>query len=161
KLAWSYFNLKDVGQGLTYLKKHLAYMEYRRTQQGGLSASDVAMSENTLQDVTVFYLEGFETHPSTYELDEALDYFRQLEKGPYLGKMLVRFATLLRAHQHDEALIAWKKQILKEEYQRPEALLVATTAFEHQLNQRQYDHLIATSEDIVTLYQKNSEILKK
>ena len=108
-----------------------------------MATSDAALKENTLLDVTVFYLDGLEADPEKYSLGHAMEYFRKLDSGsragqkdPTLGRMLVRFAKLLRSHEHEKELIAWTNQVIAEEAGRQESLEVLLITYEHQMNAR-------------------------
>jgi len=163
KMAWSYYNLKNIPVALSYAERHLAYFSDRKSGRNGgqspsddtLVSSDGALKENTLMDIAVFYFEGFEEKIPEYSSSNALDYFRKQEKGPLLGKMMVRFAKLLRSHGHEAELMGWKDQVMLTESNRPEALDVLVVTYENQLNKRRYSQLVDTSQDMVKLYQKH------
>ncbi|OFZ78764.1 MAG: hypothetical protein A2583_09850 [Bdellovibrionales bacterium RIFOXYD1_FULL_53_11] len=156
KLAWACFNLRNVEQAISYAERHVAYYNERRSDRkkaGGLLASaDESFRENMLLDITVFYLEGFEQKPLQYDVPHALKLFRDLESGNPLGRMLARYAKLLRSHGHDAALIEWKNLVLKEEGARPEALDVLVVACEHHLNKRSFADLVAGARDMIAYY---------
>ena len=145
KMSWSYYNLKDISLALRYSERTVGYYDSRR------SASNEALRENALLDTAVFYLEGFERKIMPFGIEHALGYFKGLEKGPVLGRMLLRFAKLLRSHGHDADLIAWKDQVLQSESERPETFDVLIVAFEHQLNHQRYKELLKSSQDMVIL----------
>ena len=160
KLAWSYYNLKNVPQALSYMERNIHF--YSAPLDASLdqsTASNEAFLENALLDSTVFFLEGYEQKLPQYQVSEALTYFRKLGNQntvatALLGKMIYRFAKLLRAHGHEADLISWKNEIIAQEYKRPEALDVILTTFENQINKRRYVEQIDTVQDIVTLFQK-------
>ena len=158
KLAWSYYNLKNIPQAMTYVEKHVShYNNKNKTPDEDHSInSDTAFKENMLQDSTVFYIEGLEQKLPQYQLSEALSFFKKLEEGPVLGKMLLRFAKLLRSHNREKDLIAWKDQLMTSENNRPECLDVVLITFELQVNKRHFLQLIETSRDVVKLYQQNT-----
>lgn len=153
KLAWSHYNLKNVPTALSYAERQISYYSTPGSKSDS-TTSDNALRENTLQDVTIFYFEGFEEKSPQYSLANALPYFKKLESGPTLGKMLVRFAKLLRSHDHESALTAWKDTVLESESGRPESVDVAIVAYEYQLNKRHYAQLVETAHDIQKLYPK-------
>jgi TolA-binding protein len=159
KLAWSYYNLKDIPTALHYAETQIHYYDQQKDQSSSennsplLANSDNALRENTLLDSTVFYFEGYEENPSKYSPSDAIAYFRKLEKGPVYGRMLLRYAKLLRSHAHDADLITWKNLALKEE--APETLDVVIVAYEHLQNRRNYPELTKTAEDIVALYNRS------
>jgi outer membrane protein assembly factor BamD (BamD/ComL family) len=149
KLAWAHYNLRDVPGALGYAERHAAF--YRDAARAA-DSSDQALRENTLLDIALFYFQGYEDGSPKYPLSGALAYFRDLERGPVLGKMSLRFAKLLRSHEHDADLVAWKEQLLAEESSRPETLEAVLTTYEHQLNRRQYPKLVETAQDMIRLY---------
>lgn len=161
KLGWSHFNLKGIPKALSYVEKHVAYFKNQKnnatgavvTTTGGKS-SDEALLENSLLDSTVFYMEGFEQKLAQYQVKEALTYFRKLEQGPMLGKMLIRFSKLLRSHGYEQDLIAWKNEVLEKEDARPESIDVLITAYDFQLAKRRFADLLQSSADMVRLYKK-------
>jgi TolA-binding protein len=163
KLAWSYYNLKDIPSSLKYAEKQIHFYDdlTKNAPEGEgnqpLSASDYALRENTLLDSAVFYFEGYEQNPDTYSPAKAFDYFRGLEKGKSLGKMLNRYSKLLRSHAHDHDLVAWKDIVLKSELagdlNAPESLDIVLNTFEHLLNRRDYVGTTQIAKNIVELYQ--------
>jgi tetratricopeptide (TPR) repeat protein len=158
KLAWSYYNLKNIPQALSYVEKHVAYYNSKtKTPEEDQSInSNTAFKENMLQDATVFFEEGLEQKLPQYQLSEALPYFKKLEEGPHLGKMLLRFGKLLRSHGREKDLMAWKDQLMATETTRPETLDVVLITFEFQVNKRYYTQLIETSRDVVKLYKQDA-----
>jgi|GEM_PF-1101778 len=157
KLAWAHYNLKKIPETMGYAERHIAY--YAPKKNAGDDSvdptnftSDAALRENTLLDSVVFYFEGYEEGSSKYTLNEALSYFRGLESGPVLGRMIVRFAKLLRSHNHDEDLITWKEKVLKSEPDRPESLDAVIVVYESQLNKRIYNQVVKSANDIAGLY---------
>lgn len=156
KLAWSYYNLKDVPLALSYAERQITYYNNRKTStdQGQNATSDSALKENTLSDLAVFYFEGYEQTLPDYQLANALPYFKKIESGPMLGKILLRFAKLLRSHSHESDLVRWKDQVLVSESDRPESLETLLITYEFQVNKRRYPQLAESSQDIFNLYQK-------
>ena len=70
KMAWSYYNLKDIPSALKYAEKQIHFYDdmAKNSPEGeaGLTTSDNALRENTLLDSAVFYFEGYEqTHRVT------------------------------------------------------------------------------------------------
>ncbi|MEO5969045.1 MAG: tetratricopeptide repeat protein [Bdellovibrionia bacterium] len=161
KLAWSNYNLKRYEEASSWIEKSVRYYDKvieranAAAQTPGApaaQASDLAMRENILMDAVLFFNEGFEAGLPNYELKSALDTFRNLEKGPLLGKMNLRFAKLLRAHRKDQDLFSWEQTIMKKEPKRPETIQVVTTLFEHLWNQSLYDQMLAEGKDIEQSY---------
>ena len=93
KMAWSYYNLKAIPESLSYAERQIGYYNDRakRTETNFTSDSDAALRENTLLDVAVFYFEGYEENLKPYALDNALDYFKKLERRPDPGQDLSAF----------------------------------------------------------------------
>ncbi|MCM2322931.1 MAG: hypothetical protein NDJ90_06680, partial [Oligoflexia bacterium] len=152
KLAWSHYNLKNIPAALRFAERQIAYYNARGSQADGSTASDEALRENTLLDLAVFYFEGYEEKAPAYSLDNALSYFKKIESGPVLGRILVRFSKLLRSHDHEADLVAFKDEILRKEATRPESLEIVLTTYEFQLNKRRYQQLVQSSQDLVALY---------
>ena len=158
KLAWSYYNLKDVPAALTYIRKHVEYYDTRLVGLEGEGAegqsSEAALRESSLLDSAVFFFEGFEQGKPAYATTEALPYFRSLTKSasPHLGKILNRYAKLLRSHGHEDAMVQWKDQVLAQESARPESLDVLITVYEALLNKHRYAQCVALAADMTKLY---------
>jgi TolA-binding protein len=168
KLAWSYYNLKDIAHALSYAEKQIAYYNAKFPDAGkektgdNLANSDFALKENTLLDIPLFYFQGVEEKDDRYKTSAALDYFRKIEKGPLLGKMSYRFAKLIRSRNMEKELVAWKNQFLNEEATRPESLDMIIITYEYLQNQRNFTALVDTAKDLLTLYKKvgRSALLK-
>lgn len=157
KLAWSHYNLKNIATALSFAERQIAYYNARIPEDAKADAtmtSDAALRDNTLMDVAVFYFEGYEQKVPQYALSNALPYFKKIESGSSLGKMIVRFSKLLRAHGHETDLMSWKDQILLSESDRPESLDVLTITYEFQMNKRRYTQLVESAQDMVKLYQR-------
>jgi len=109
KLSWAYYNLRNIHEALSYAERLSAFYGAKKKDQGGkLYTSDEALRENVLTDATVFFFDGYEQGITGYEIDRAFSYFTKLESGPLRGKMLLKYAKLLRSHGHDHDLIEWK-----------------------------------------------------
>jgi TolA-binding protein len=167
KLAWSHYNLKRIAEALAYAEKQISFYNERakRTETNFVTASDVALRENTLLDVAVFYFEGYEQKNADYTVDKAMGYFVGLAEdagvdgpasasngGSVLGKMLLRFAKLLRSHSHEADLAGWKAKVLADRSRLPESLDVVILNYEYALNNYKYDRVIECAKDMVTLY---------
>ena len=154
KLAWSHYNLQHFDQGLKYLERHVDY--YRSSPEP--QASDIAIIENSLMDTSLFHYEAFEKKAAGHDADRAWAEFHRIEKGPLLGKMLLRYARLLRAGNFDGPLLDWKNRVLKNELHRPESLEVAMTTFEDRVNKREFLKLSPDASDIVHVYRDSPEV---
>jgi TolA-binding protein len=157
KLAWSHYNLKNIPSALSYAERQIAFYDERRAKSESdfNRESDNALRENMLLDVTVFYFEGYESKEGKYAVEEAMPYFQKLEKGPVLGKMLLRFAKLLRSHSHERDLMSWKERVLADFSDSPESLDVVILTYEFALNQHKYDRVVACAQDMVKLWAKH------
>lgn len=161
KLAWCEYNLKNIAEGMAYLVRHVRYYDAKKAAieeesgAGALVSSDSAIRENSLMDATIFFMEGYERKIAQFHPSEALGFFKNLESGPLLGKMLARYATLLRSHAHEAELIYWKNLLIEKEAKRPETLDVVIVAYEYQMNNRQYAKVVDTARDIVKLHEIN------
>ena len=144
KMAWSYFNLKDLPKAMSYLVRNVAYYKKKaiKDPKVPLSTSDQALLDHSLIDVAVFYLEGFETKLPDYTNKNVLATFRKIETGPSFGMMALRYARLLRAHDHDEDLLALQDQMVNEEKERSETLNIILISFEYFFNQRNYTKML-------------------
>lgn len=165
KLSWSHYNLKNIPKALNYNERHIRYYDARikisnEANQNVLNTSELAFRENSLMDSTLFFLEGMEQKLPPYNETTALQFFRNLDNGPILGKLTARFAKLVRSHGLDSALSYWKNELLEKESKRPETLEVVMITFEHQINRRKYDQVAATSKDFVSLLKKSPELKK-
>jgi tetratricopeptide (TPR) repeat protein len=159
KLAWSYYNLKNIPTALAYAEKQLAWYAAHAPagdaikEPGATSiSSDDAIRENTLLDVPVFYFQSVEDKDDRYQTSKALAYFRKLESGPLLGRMALRFSKLLRSRDMEAELIAWKNQFITEEPKRPENLDIILITYEFLQNRRDFAKVEQSAQDIVKLY---------
>jgi TolA-binding protein len=157
KLAWSHYNLKRIPAALAYLERHIAFYDARAGETR--DASDIAMRDNSLNETALFYVEGLESGLPDYTAAKAYGYFRGLEKGPALGKVMLRFARLLRAHNREEDLELWKKTALRDEMSRPESLEVVMTLFEDRVNKRRFEALPEVSRDLEEIVKANRKTL--
>lgn len=153
KLAWSNYNLKRIPAALGYLERHIAF--YDRQLATSPDVSSIAMRDNSLVETALFYVEGVEGGVPGYSVSEAYNYFRKLDKGPALGRVMLRFARLLRAHNRDGDLETWKKLALREESARSESLEVAMTLFEDRVNKRHFDQLGSSAKDFEQIVDAN------
>ena len=163
KLAWAFYNLKNIPRALSYAERQIHYYDDKLDKSGqkdkakddaAYVSSDDALRESTLLDVPVFYFEGLEEGNSKFALDGALDYFRGLDKGPALGRILIRFAKLLRSHDMQKDLLSWKNQVLDQEWERNESLDVLVLTYEFLQNKRNYPEMIHSAQDLIGLYKK-------
>lgn len=149
KLSWAHYNLKEIPKGLGYLEKTIDFYERR-----GANA-DTALREAALMDVPLFYLEGFEQKLLQYRTSQAVDYFKELEDGPILQKMIGRYAKLLRSHDHESDLAALTQQVTARFPNRPESFELLVIAYEHQFNSRRFVELVATAGSIAATQKGN------
>ncbi len=160
KLAWNYYNLNQIPQAIQYLEKQIHYYNVIRDHSNALSSSDAAVRETSLMDLVVFFHDALEKRMEPYTLKTALPYFSQLEDGPFLGKIALRFAKLLRSHREDSSLVDWKNVLIQNKMDLTETLDVAALTLDHQLNQNQWLEMRKTLEDLENIFAKKS-ILNK
>ncbi len=161
KLAWSHYNLKNIPAALGFLERHIKwYSERIKNTEGVPDTSDVAIRDNSVNETALFYVEGIELRHPDYSSTKALAYFRGLEKGPALGRVMGRFARLLRAHGKEAELVAWKDLVLKEEIERAEAIEVVMTWFDDRLNRRKYLELQSVAQDVERVIQANRKVAR-
>lgn len=160
KAAWSYYNLRNITDGVTYLEKHLNYYNERAKRPEGLSNSETAIRENTLLDLALFFFDGYELKLHRFTLNDAYPYFKKIDSAALFGRMSQRFAKLLRAHEHENDLKSWKDILVANEISRPETLDVALIHFENQINKRHYFSLGDSARDFVNIYRSSPEIAK-
>lgn len=159
KLAWSHYNLNHVGRALGYLERHVEFYRKAIEKMPVASAtSESALIENSLMDFVLFHYEGYEKHHAGFEPSIAWDEFHRIEKGELLGRMLSRYARLLRAGGFEEPMLAWKERSLKEEIGRPESLDVVMTVFEHRVTRHEYSQLPVLANDLVHIYDTSTKL---
>ncbi|MBI2711622.1 MAG: tetratricopeptide repeat protein [Bdellovibrio sp.] len=156
KLAWAHFNLRNIPRALGYLERHVhLYLNKSRIEK--LSASDIALRENSLMDMATFYFDGYELGNLSYTLSAALNYFQKQQPGELLGKMILRFAKLLRSRQREADLALWKTEMIQKVGALPEAMDVVITLFDHLWDQRRVSEIPAACSDIQTLFRMNAK----
>ncbi|MCM0606402.1 MAG: hypothetical protein KA715_09960 [Xanthomonadaceae bacterium] len=160
KMAWSYYNLKNVPTSLAYLEKHSEYYLKKIESSKVPSPSDEALRESSLADMALFFFEGYESKAPGYGTEDAYRYFSKRNAGSVFGRMSVRFAKLLRAHKHSQGLEEWKNIYLAKEYDRPETLEILTIQFDDYVNQNSFEKVGATSKDMISLYLKNKKLMQ-
>lgn len=159
KLAWSHYNLNHVGRALGYLERHVEFYRKAIEKMPVASAtSESALIENSLMDFVLFHYEGYEKHHAGFEPSVAWDEFHRVEKGELLGRMLSRYARLLRAGGFEEPMLAWKERSLKEEIGRPESIDVVMTVFEHRVTRHEYSQLPVLANDLVHIYDTSAKL---
>ena len=156
QIAWAHYNLEEFPEALSYLKIYTEYYDRKAeaTPDKTLSPAEEAFWEHGLKDVVVFFFAPFEKRRPGFGLGDALPLFRSFEKGPFLGKMLVSFALMLRSHERTEDLREWKDKIVEEEGGRPEALEVVLVNFEYLVLQEDLAKLVAAKADFRVLDKK-------
>ncbi len=165
KLAWSHYNLKHSPKALAYLEKHIRYYDglekIAKENQLNFAQADGVIRETSQNDTPLFYLQAFENKDDGFQIDNALPYFRKLGDSRALGRMNLRFAKLLRAHNHDGDLDQWKNLLMEKEPALPETVDVVVVVFETQFGRKNYKEIMASSGDLVRLYQMNQDLIKK
>ncbi len=162
KMGWAYYNLNDMAQGLSYMTKVVRYYD-SKAKNAGLAKDNTneALRENALLDIALFYFEAFERKVDSYDSGRALSYFKDLDEGQGFGKMLIRFAKLLRSHGHIADLHTWKNQVL--ELKRAESFDVLLVVYENQSNRHDYKGILDSAQDMVAFNRKilDEAILEK
>jgi tetratricopeptide (TPR) repeat protein len=136
KLAWAHYNLKETPTALSYAERNIAFYNERLPVAGQAKTgdttlnSDSALRDNTLQDLALFFFQGYEGKVPRYALQNALPYFKKIENGAPLGRILVRFSKLLRSHGHESDLGSFKDQVISSESERQESLDILLITFE-------------------------------
>jgi tetratricopeptide (TPR) repeat protein len=155
QLAWAYFNIDDVPTASSYVKRHIEYFKEKRerSESKSLSASEQAYLEHSLKDVVTFYFDGFMKKVPGFTLGDALSTFRKVESGPFLGKMLVEFANLLRTRDQGEGIDKWQAQVIDEESDRPEALEVVMVHVDYLFVHQSYENMVSAAEGLKKLDQ--------
>lgn len=157
KLAWSHYNLGHFRRAIGYLERHVAL--FPATTEVG--ASDSALRETSLMDMALFRYEAFERKADGYTAAlDAYGEFRKVEPGALLGKMLSRYARMLRAGNFRDELNAWKHLVLDKEIKRPEGLEVVTVEFDDRVDGKAYAKLGENAGDYVRIYGEAPEIRK-
>ena len=153
RMAWAYYNLKQPAKALLYLEKTIDMSD----------GSNESLKELALLDVPLFYLEGREQKLPQYSSEHAPSYFKSLEQGTILGKMIIQYSKLLRAHALGDDLIVFKNVLVESQPDRPETFEVVTIAFEDQLNHRRFEQLVALANEVASFQKraKNREVLEK
>ncbi|HUP57572.1 MAG TPA: tetratricopeptide repeat protein [Bdellovibrionota bacterium] len=139
KLSWAHYNLREIPAALSYAERLAA----RLTQAS--TPVEKAQREGALQDAALFFFEGFQMKLPGHSSPEALAYFRKLDSGEMLGKMILRYGKLLRANDHRDELAAWSRLLLEREGKRPETMEVLLSTYEFQKNKQLYGDLMGTA----------------
>ncbi|MER8214929.1 hypothetical protein, partial [Acinetobacter baumannii] len=71
------------------------------------------------------------------------------------GKMLVRYAELLRAEGLETDQNIWKNELIAKAPTRPEALEVLLLTFEDQMKKYSYTKVLGSVKDLVRLYERS------
>ncbi len=161
KLAWSYYNLKEIKKSVDYIEQHIGFYRLKKKEQQVLTSADEAILENSFNDLTLFYLDGFEQKVKNFDLESTAKYFSDISDAKNLGKMNLRFSKLLRAHGHDSSLISWKNLIFEREPKLPETLEIILTVYEHERDKKRFKNLTSLTKDIVSFYNKNKKEIEE
>ena len=161
KLAWSYYNLKNVQEALNYVGKHLAYYKSKELLISSQNSLGWAFVDNMLLDSVLFFFEGYENGGENYSVENAYRYFQDLvqnkSNGKSSGKIHIRFAKLLRSHGYGDDLLRWKNIILDKNIDAPESLDVVSITYEYFYNRRKLDLLKIIARDFSKIYALHSE----
>jgi tetratricopeptide (TPR) repeat protein len=148
KTAWSQYTLNQIPQALQTSEKLVRYLHEKKTVG---NTSDQGMLENILKEVPIFVFS------SAMPLEQVLPYFKKLDQEEALGHMMIEYANLLRTHDREKELFAWKDIVLAEAPNRAESYEILLTTFDYQMNRMSYADLTKSVHDIVKIYPKHSD----
>jgi tetratricopeptide (TPR) repeat protein len=149
KTAWSQYQSSQFSEALVTSEKLVRFL--RDKKQDSSTSSSQGMLENILRDVPLF------SFSSTMPLDKTLAFFKSLDHGDAFGHMMVEYANLLRTHDRERDLFAWKDLVLAEESSRPESYDILLSTFDYQLNRMNFADLTKSVRDIVKAYPKHND----
>ncbi|MEO5668209.1 MAG: tetratricopeptide repeat protein, partial [Bdellovibrionota bacterium] len=104
KLAWAQFNLGNIRSALDYIGKHIKFYDDRFHKYGNLESSEMAMRENSLKDISLFYFEGIQKDVSGFGLEKSFKEFQNYAGINPTDLTVVRFTALLRTRNNDSEL---------------------------------------------------------
>ena len=152
KSAWSNYSLGHVREALAYAESLVRYYD---AKGAGIGSTEDSIRESILSDSAVFFFDGYERGLPGFTSADALRYFRKVGRrnSAILGRMELRYAKLLRAHEYAEDLAKWRDLIVGTEPLREQTLTVAITAFEFQLNKHLRQPMLKSAGDVVKVAQ--------
>jgi outer membrane protein assembly factor BamD (BamD/ComL family) len=173
KMAWSLYSLKKIPEALRYTERLLAHYDARiaALKDAGsenLLPAEQQLRDGILSDATVFVHEGSDLRlagfgGNSFDAKGALAYFRKIggSDDAAFGRMIVRYAKLLRSHDHRADLHAWKSIVLAQESKRTESLDVLLSTYEYQMNRQFFADISATAAELAAHHGRMSEEQQK
>jgi len=141
KLAWGHFNMNHIRTAMDYLGKHIGFYDSIFKNHGELQASEMAIRENTLKDVALFYFEGLQKDQTGFSVNRAFKEFEVYAGINPTDPMVVRFTGLLRARNIESELEQWSDLVFKSAYSPNTRLASLNILFENQHNRREYSEM--------------------
>gem|GEM_PF-3569519 len=138
KLAWAHFNLVHVRSALDYLGKHIKFYDDRFHKYGNLESSEMAIRENSLKDISLFFFEGIQKDLSGFSLDKAFKEFQTYAGINPTDVTVIRFTALLRTRDNRPELSRWSDLVMNSTYKPATKLAALNVLFENQQNRRLY-----------------------
>jgi hypothetical protein len=138
KMAWAHFNLNQIRTALDYLGKHIHFYDQRFQTIGGLESSEMAIRDNSIRDISLFYMEGIQKKNTGFRISAAFDEFKKYAGINPTDPIIVRFTSLLRARNEKKELEEWANKIFLSDFRAQTKLSVLNILFENQNNRRLY-----------------------
>ncbi len=111
KAAWSQYNLGQTKEALDYLRRFIDFYNAKTEQKDPLN-SDLAMKENGIRDVALFYFDGYQKTPEDFSLEASFERFQNIVgKQNNIDSVVVRFTGLLRSRNQDAELRVWSQLV--------------------------------------------------
>lgn len=158
KLAWAHFNLDNVRTALDYLGKHIKFYDDIFKKHGELQASEMAIRENSLKDVALFFFEGIQKEMPGFSIQNSFKEFEKYAGTNPSDPMVIRFTALLRARNDARELEQWSEQVFKSHYAPQTRLASLNILFENQHNRRLYSEMGANMARIRSVISSNPEL---
>jgi tetratricopeptide (TPR) repeat protein len=148
KLAWAHFNLTHMRSALDYIGKHVKFYDDRFHKYGNLESSEMAIRENSLKDISLFYFEGVQKDVSGFSIDKAFKEFQNYAGINPTDVTVIRFTSLLRSRNRDSELERWADLVVKSDYKPETKLSSLNVLLENQQNRRLYAEMGSDMERI-------------
>ena len=158
KIAWAHFNLSHVRDSLEYLGKHIKFYDDRFQKFGNLESSEMAIRENSLKDISLFFFEGVQKNISGFGLERATKEFQSYAGVNPTDAIVVRFTALLRTRNNDNELTRWAELIEKGSLKPETKLSALNVLFENQQNRRLYTQMRPDMERLTRLLETHPQL---
>lgn len=146
KAAWSYFNLNQFSNAISYLKKEILTEQSRK--------GELPFLESAYQDLALFYFEAINKKSGFANVEDAVKLFHELslnqkdtQNRPFFGILLNRFSKLLKAYQLTNELHQLKSLLMKQHPQLPETMEIAMLIYEYHFDKHEYTQLVSLLSD--------------